>query len=608
MSWITIVWSMVASACLLLAAIHFLIWCRQRMAWAYLLFSTSSVAIALLAGCEFWMMRAETPAQFATAVRWLHVPTWVAILSLVGFVRFHLRAGRLWLACTIFALRTLALLLNFLVGQNLNYREVTSLRHIQFLGESISIANGVSNPWMLVGQLGLLLWLVFVTDAAITVWRRGDRRQALATAGSMVLFVLVGGVQAALVLWRIVDQPILASFFFMAIVLTMGYEMSCETAKAARLSDELRESEAHMTLASEAVGFGVWLWTIGTQRVWGSEQWLRLFGFEPDADVRYEMIFERIHPHDRESLESAVRYAVDTGGDYTGEYRVILPEGTERWIAARGRVYPDEHGKPTRMLGTAIDVTGRKMAEQQIEQQRNELAHVTRVSMIGQLASSLAHELNQPLGAILRNTEAAEMYLQDPSPDLDELRAILADIRRDDQRAGHVIDRMRDFMKQRKIERHRLDLNLLVGDVVGLVRPNVEKCRVRVALETDPALPPVHGERVQLQQVLLNLLLNAMDALDGNRQERRLVTVRTRPVGETVEVAVRDTGPGIPADKLLRVFEPFFTSKPNGLGMGLAISRDIIERHGGKLWAENNEAGGATFTIALPAAEGGDAK
>ena len=261
------------------------------------------------------------------------------------------------------------------------------------------------------------------------------------------------------------------------------------------------------------------------------------------------------------------------------------------------------------MLGAAIDITGRKQAEQEIAQQRNELAHVARVSTMGQLASSLAHELNQPLGAILRNAEAAELFLQDPSPDLDEVRAILADIRKDDQRAGEVIDRMRALMKRREVERRLLDLNLLAGEVVALVRPDAEMRRVRLAVETDPALPPVHGDRVQLQQVLLNLLLNAMDALDDNPPARppRHGAGR-RPAGATVEVAVSDTGHGIPADKLAHVFEPFFTSKPNGLGMGLAISRGIIEAHGGRLWAENNEAGGATFTFTLPVAEGGDAK
>jgi signal transduction histidine kinase len=223
---------------------------------------------------------------------------------------------------------------------------------------------------------------------------------------------------------------------------------------------------------------------------------------------------------------------------------------------------------------------------------------------MSQLASSLAHELNQPLGAILRNAEAGELFLQGPSPDLDELRAILADIRKDDQRAGAVIDRMRALMDQRSSERHPADLGLLAGDTLTLVRVDAEQRRVRLSLLADPTLPPVHADPVQLQQVLLNLLLNAMDALGDHPPATRLVALRVRPVGATIEVAVSDTGHGIPADQLPRVFEHFFSNKPKGLGMGLAISRDIIVAHGGRLWAENNEAGGATFTFSLPAAAG----
>ena len=251
------------------------------------------------------------------------------------------------------------------------------------------------------------------------------------------------------------------------------------------------------------------------------------------------------------------------------------------------------------------DLTNRKQSELEIGQQRNELAHIARVSTMGQLASSLAHELNQPLSAILRNAEAAELFLQESSPDLDEVRAILADIRKDDQRAGEVIDRSRALIKRREVERGLLDVNLLAGEVVALVRTDAEARRVRLALETDPALPPVLGDRVQLQQVLLNLLLNAMDAVKDNPPAKRRVAVRARPASTTVEVTVSDEGHGIPVDELPRVFEPFFTSKPNGLGMGLVISRSIIEAHRGRLWAENNPAGGAMFTFALPAAEGG---
>ena len=251
-------------------------------------------------------------------------------------------------------------------------------------------------------------------------------------------------------LWRDYKGTIAGMIALMTFesVLILGLVMNLQMRRRAERA--LRESEERMTLAAEAAGFGVWMWSIPSNQVWGSERWLRLFGFAPDAAVSFEMVIQRIHPDDREMVEREVRRALADRGDYAVEYRVILPDGTQRWIASRGRMYPDAHGKPARMLGAAIDITERKQAEQEIAQQRNELAHVTRVSTMGQLASSLAHELNQPLGAILRNAEAAELFLQDPSPDLDEVRAILADIRKDDQRAGAVIDRMRALMKRRE--------------------------------------------------------------------------------------------------------------------------------------------------------------
>jgi two-component system sensor kinase FixL len=247
------------------------------------------------------------------------------------------------------------------------------------------------------------------------------------------------------------------------------------------------------------------------------------------------------------------------------------------------------------------DITARKEAEAETLRQRNQLAHVARVSTMGQLASSLAHELNQPLGAILRNAEAAELLLLEPSPDLEEVRAILTDIRKDDQRAGDVIDRMRALMRRGEVRRLSVNLHLLTGEVLVLLRPDADSRRVRLVLEADATLPPVLGDWVQLQQVVLNLVLNAMEALKDNPPANRLVVVRTRPSGAMVEVAVSDNGHGIPADKLLRVFEPFFTSKPGGLGMGLSISRSIVEAHRGRLWAENNADGsGATFHFTLP--------
>jgi two-component system sensor kinase FixL len=208
--------------------------------------------------------------------------------------------------------------------------------------------------------------------------------------------------------------------------------------------------------------------------------------------------------------------------------------------------------------------------------------------------------LSQPLGAILRNAEAAEIFLQDPSPDLEELRAIVKDIREDDQRAGAVIDRMRSMAKRREIVTSRFDPNLLVEDTIRLVGPSADSSKIRVLFAPDGSLPKVLADRVQLQQVLLNLLLNAKQSIDGVKPANAQIIVRLRMAGRQIEFAVSDCGPGIPIDKLPRLFEPFFTTKPDGLGLGLAISRNIIETHGGHIRAENNSNGGATFYFTLP--------
>jgi len=263
----------------------------------------------------------------------------------------------------------------------------------------------------------------------------------------------------------------------------------------------------------------------------------------------------------------------------------------------------DERGMIIGASTIARDITRRKLAELEVQLQRSELAHLSRVTMLGELSGSLAHELNQPLGAILRNTEAAELFLQDPSPDLEELRAIMADIRKDDQRAGAVIDRMRSLVKRREIAHSLLDLNVLAKEVISLVRPDADARKVRLALKAASSLPPVRGDRVQLQQVLLNLLLNAMDAVNDSAPDCRRVTVRVQSADTLVEVTVSDTGHGIPPDKFFRLFEPFFTTKANGMGMGLPISRRIMEAHGGSIRAENDSSGGATFHFTLPVAK-----
>ena len=259
------------------------------------------------------------------------------------------------------------------------------------------------------------------------------------------------------------------------------------------------------------------------------------------------------------------------------------------------------------LLAQAVTITGllvqrsqRRRAESEMLNQRTELAHVSRVSTMGQLASSLTHELNQPLGAILRNAEAAEIFLAKEKPDLDEIRAILADIRKDDQRAGNVIDRMRSLLKRRSVELKSLDLAELLRETVALAGGDARAREVEIRLQVPAKLPAVRGDRVHLQQVLLNLILNGMDAMADVPKEERRLTLRVELAKDgNVQVAVSDCGSGMPLEKLARLFEPFFTTKPNGMGMGLAISKTIIEAHGGKIWAASNATRGAVFKFSL---------
>jgi two-component system sensor kinase FixL len=603
MSWVTVIWSMIAAACLTLAAIHLLIWWQRRAVGANLLFSLTATAVAAYAVIELRLLHAETPAEFATALRWLHVPTWVLTVSLVGFVRLHLRAGRLWLAWTFFALRTVALLLNFGVGQNLNYREVTGLRHIPFLGESASLAEGVANPWMLVGQLSLLLLLIFTADAALTVWRRGDRRQALVTGGSIVFFTLVSVFQSVLVLWRLVDLPLTASFFFLGIVVAMGYELSRETLRAAQLSDDLRVSDERVALAAEAAQFGVWGRDLAQDEIWGSAKWRRLFGFADDEKINFEKFLQRIHPDDRAMVQRAVKRAQEDRGEYMVDYRLILPDGTERWIASRGRVAAKTNGKPDQILGASVDITVRKQSELEIGRQRNELAHLSRVATVSELSGSLAHELNQPLAIILTNAQAAQRLLAQQPPDLAEARDILADIISEDQRAGEVIRRLRAMLKHGETSLQPVAANEIIEEVLQFTRNDLIRQSVTVQRNLAANLPAVLGDRIHLQQVLINLILNACDAMAATPPADRQMVLTTSLHESAVRISVSDNGGGLPAE-VEQIFQPFYTTKKEGLGLGLSICRSIVQAHQGRLWAEarSSVAGGSTLHLDLPAA------
>lgn len=612
MGWVTSVWSMVAAASLTLAAIYLLVYLRNRSEPAHLFFSLTAIATAAFTFFELWMMHSANPEEFGEALRWSHVPLFVLNVSIAWYVFLYLKAGRLWLVWTVCGMRALVLLLNFLMLPNINYSRITELEYISILGGSVAIARGIPNPWTLLGHATTMALLIFVLDASFTAWKRGDRRKALMVGGSVGFFVLAALILTLTVIWGFVESPFFFGILCMGLISVMAYELGRDVLRTTQLSRELQisqagrhESDERVSLAVEAGDFGIWAWDMTRKEFWASDSLRQQFGFSPSEKVDFDRLVQRAHPDDREAVLKTHGAAISgtNTGRYRTEFRLLLPDGTTRWVDSRGRVEFDATG-PTHVRGASRDVTVRKQVEQEAALLRQELTHAGRVSMMGQLASGLAHEINQPLAAIQRNAEAAAMYLDHPTPDLDEIRAILADIRQDDQRAGQVIGRMRGLLKRRELETQPVTVSALIGDVAALVRVEAMAKHVKLDVSVPAGLPQVQGDRVQLQQVLLNLILNGMDALAGTPAEIRRISITACLDGSQIEVAVSDAGPGIAADHLAKVFDPFFSTKQDGMGMGLAISRTIIEAHGGRLWAQSNPGAGSVFRFTLPLAAG----
>jgi two-component system, LuxR family, sensor kinase FixL len=366
---------------------------------------------------------------------------------------------------------------------------------------------------------------------------------------------------------------------------------------------DLRASDSRFehAAAAAAADLALWSWDARTNWAWVSAGTRSLFGVSGGEKFDTEGVVSMIDRADFPRVESAWRLAIASGAEAEIQFRVHLPDGNMRWLLARGRSQTDPMGRLVSVQGGLRDVTEQHNAREENEVLRRELAHAGRVSVLGTLSSSLTHELGQPLAAIMLNAETGRLLLEKPNPDLGEVGQILVDIARDDRRAADVIDGMRKFLKSREIEFTQVPVTAMIHEVMTLMRSDAIVRNVVLDCVSQPGLPSIRGDRVHLSQVLINLLINAMDAVTNAPPGDRRVSlhVNTDSNGD-IEIAVRDSGPGISPDMIERIFEPFFTTKTSGMGIGLSVSRTIVDAHGGKLWAENAPAGGAVFHVRLP--------
>jgi PAS domain S-box-containing protein len=384
----------------------------------------------------------------------------------------------------------------------------------------------------------------------------------------------------------------------------LALSLSAEVSRAERTEAELRRSEAYLAEAQRLSHTGSWALDVATgQFIHSSEEHHRLFGFDPQEGIPvWKEWARRVHREDREGTWDKIQRGISERTDFELDYRTVHPDGTIKYVHALGHPVFNAADDLVEFVGTSIDMTERRRAEEARLDAQNKLAHANRVTTMGQLAASIAHEVNQPIAATLTNAQAALRWLDRQPPDLEEVRQALARIIKDDNRAAEVIDEIRALIKKTPPRRDRLEINGAIREVIALTRGEAVKYSVSVQTKLVDGLPLIQGDRVQLQQVILNLIINAVEAMSEVNEGARELLISTRKAeSDGVLVAVRDSGPGLAPATLERLFETFYTTKPAGLGLGLSICHSIIEAHGGQLWASANVPRGATFQFTLPA-------
>jgi len=599
MSWITVLWSMNSAVCLTLAAFYGVVWCKQRDSWVHLLFCSSAVAAAAISAFELFMMNARTVEQYQLSVRWVHVPTWLLTVSFVAFVQLYLHAGRRWLAWSIYSLRTVVLILNFIFPVSINFRAITDIHHFSWAGEMISVPVGVPNLWGLISNFSVLLLLIFSVDATITVWRRGDRRRALLVGGSMIFGAILAW-HVPLVIWGLVEVPFFLGFTYTATVLAMGYELSNDVARAAHLTRELKITEKRLNLAADSANLGMWEWDLNKDEIWVTPGRRAQLGFPISGRITSEQLVSRWHPDDRDKVRQAMKEAIENGRGYDAEFRIVLADGNVRWVASRGRVHVDDRGKPMRLTGISLDITARKEAEAVARRQRDELEQLRQqrtvllerevaerarlerevIESCAREQRRIAYDLHDGVGQQLVGIALCAKLLEE------QLRT---DQSAEADKASAIAKLANEAARQARLTARALEGADGVGDLKAALRSLAtnmsHNCSVKVTATADSSSLPISAPvAAQLYRIAQEALRNAVEhgAAHG-------VQIDLGFDDHDLVLTIQDDGTGFEAN-----------GNGNGGGMGLRIMRYRAQCIGGSCNVESNLAKGTVVSCRMP--------
>ncbi|MDB5407950.1 MAG: histidine kinase, partial [Rhodospirillales bacterium] len=407
---------------------------------------------------------------------------------------------------------------------------------------------------------------------------------------------------------RIVVLELLASQAAISLENAALYlDLQRENADRKRAEEELRRSEAFLAEGQRISHTGSWGWNISTGKLVWSEEHYRIFGFDPkEGEPTFQLFSERIHPEDRSHVQQTLEGAIRESSDFTLEFRIALPDGSRKYLHGVGGPVIGAVGDIDEYLGTTIDITERRRGEEALRNAQADLTRVARLTTIGELAASIAHEISQPLAAMVTSSDACLRWLASDRPHLDEARQAAERIVRDGHRARNIIRSVRALAGKSGPEMTHLDIDDAIREILILMRSELRRHEISLETALSGRLEPIMGDRVQLQQVILNLIMNGIEAMSTIMHQPRVLHVRSQAHGPgDLLITVEDSGPGLAPEIMDRLWDPFFTTKPSGMGMGLSICRSIVVAHGGRLWASPRSPRGAVFQFTVPTAAKG---